>query len=132
MNAKICGKCKEEKNVSQFHKDSGRSGGLNSYCIDCQREKLRPMMKKIQLNSTYRKLGITQEDFNDMFIKQGGKCKICGKHQSDLKKTLSVDHDHGTGKIRGLLCTQCNLGIGYFYDNIEMLQSVINYLEYYK
>jgi hypothetical protein len=46
-----------------------------------------------------------------------------------LKKALGVDHDHITGKVRGLLCNDCNLGIGHFKDNIEKLKLAIKYLE---
>jgi hypothetical protein len=58
--------------------------------------------------------GITLIQYNEIFNSQNGCCKICGTHQSELKKALFVDHDHKTGKIRGLLCHQCNIGIGIF------------------
>jgi uncharacterized protein YlaI len=61
-------------------------------------------------------------------VKQKGCCAICGKHQTILNKTLNVDHCHKTGKIRGLLCTNCNHGLGKFYDNAEVLKVAINYL----
>ena len=58
--------------------------------------------------------GITLDDYNKMFNAQEGKCAICKKHQNELKKTLCVDHDHKTGKVRGLLCGRCNAGLGYY------------------
>lgn len=72
---------------------------------------------------------ITLNEYNDMFEKQNGCCKICFRHQSEFKKSLAVDHDHKTGKIRGLLCSHCNRGLGSFYDNVEILKNAINYLE---
>jgi hypothetical protein len=73
--------------------------------------------------------GITQEDYNRMFEEQNGCCAICGKHQSDENKALSVDHDHTTGKIRGLLCPRCNHGLGLFLDSSELLKLAANYIE---
>ena len=52
--------------------------------------------------------GIDVEEYNRLFEEQGGCCKICGKHQSDIKGKLNIDHDHNTGKVRGLLCTDRN------------------------
>ena len=60
-------------------------------------------------------------------IKQGGKCGICG--DLPTSRRLSVDHDEKTGANRGLLCTRCNVGLGYFKDNIEILKHAIRYLE---
>ena len=56
------------------------------------------------------------------------KCKICGKHQSELTLSLNVDHCHITGKIRGLLCGNCNKALGLFKDNTKSLKNAINYL----
>ena len=60
---------------------------------------------------------------------QNGRCAICGKHQNKFKKALSVDHCHKKGIIRGLLCNSCNLGLGKFYDNCELLNNAIYYLK---
>jgi hypothetical protein len=76
-----------------------------------------------------RKYGVTPEEYIKLFNNQEGKCLIYGKHQIELKKALGVDHDHITGKVRGLLCNDCNLGIGHFKDNIEKLKLAIKYLE---
>ncbi len=73
--------------------------------------------------------GITSENYNDMFIEQGGCCAICGKHQEEFKFRLSIDHCHETGKVRGLLCHRCNGGLGCFDDNIQIVKNVIKYLE---
>src|ERR1035437_9773262 len=78
-----------------------------------------------------RKYNITQEQYNELFNKQNGKCAICGKHQSELKKALGIDHDHETGKNRGLLCDKCNLLLGHANDNVQVLTQAINYLNIY-
>jgi hypothetical protein len=78
-----------------------------------------------------RNFNISLDQYNELFENQEGKCEICGVHQTCLKKCLSVDHDHATGKIRGLLCRSCNLGIGNLKDNIEILYKSIFYLQKY-
>ncbi len=75
------------------------------------------------------KYGVTEEEFNRMRTEQEFKCKICGKHENDQVRRLSLDHDHKTGEIRGLLCDNCNVGLGNFQDSPEILQSAINYLQ---
>ena len=64
-----------------------------------------------------------------MFIKQEGKCRICGRHQRELKLPLAVDHNHKTGHIRGLLCHRCNFILGLASDNVQLLTQVIEYLK---
>lgn len=64
-----------------------------------------------------------------MFAAQAGCCAICGTHQDALKLTLAVDHNHDTGKVRGLLCNPCNAAIGRFKDSTSMLRAAIRYLE---
>ena len=75
------------------------------------------------------KYGVTSEQYKQMFDAQAGKCAICGKHQSILKRGLAVDHDHITGDVRGLLCPSCNLGLGMFKDTQDLLMSAVKYLQ---
>jgi hypothetical protein len=74
-----------------------------------------------------RDFGIGVEDYNTMFRNQNGVCAIC-KLSCSTGKRLSVDHCHDTGKVRGLLCTNCNNGIGHLMDSIELLAEAIRYL----
>lgn len=73
-------------------------------------------------------------DYRTLFMRQGGKCAICkvappgGVFRENEKATLCVDHDHATGEVRGLLCGQCNTGLGMFRDNPANLQRAIEYL----
>lgn len=71
----------------------------------------------------------TIQDYNRAFQIQGGMCKICGDHQSELSKRLATDHDHASGIFRGLLCQHCNIGIAHARDNSEILKNMIRYLE---
>jgi hypothetical protein len=61
-----------------------------------------------------------------MLYKQGGKCGICGSVSNG--KRLAIDHDHETGRVRGLLCQQCNTALGLFKDQVELLKKAIDYL----
>jgi hypothetical protein len=72
--------------------------------------------------------GISLEEYNEIFIKQKGCCAICGRHQTEFKKVLFVDHNHTTGKVRGLLCMTCNLLIGRAKENITILEKALIYL----
>lgn len=76
-----------------------------------------------------KEFGITIEDYDKMFIEQGGRCAICGKHHSEIeRKHFSVDHCHNTGIVRGLLCHKCNSGLGAFGDDINKLKLAVVYL----
>jgi len=79
-----------------------------------------------------RKFGITIFDYDEIFKKQNGVCAICGRPQSEFKRKFSLDHCHKTLKVRGLLCSTCNSGIGFFDDDIERIENAIKYLIEYK
>ena len=82
------------------------------------------------LRKTY---GITEEDYNILALKQDNKCAICSEMETGTRrgiaiKRLSVDHDHISGKVRGLLCNRCNKALGGFNDSAILLSNAINYL----
>lgn len=76
--------------------------------------------------------GITLEQYKEMYFRQNGNCLICGEHfeeRGDNKlTTLHIDHDHESGQVRGLLCHNCNSGIGYLKEDVSLLQKAMNYL----
>ena len=72
--------------------------------------------------------GITPDDYQRMMEEQGGVCKICGNPPSG-RFALSVDHDHRTQRVRGLLCGKCNFAIGHANDNPALLRKMAKYLE---
>lgn len=82
-------------------------------------QRFKSMMWRIKVDMTY-------DEFKQMFKKQKGVCKICGGLET--KRRLSVDHCHETGKVRGLLCQQCNIALGLFKDNPKLLKKAIKYL----
>ena len=86
--------------------------------------------KETDRRSQYRNLyGITIADYDSMLEEQLDSCGICGTHQSLLAKRLHVDHCHDTNKVRGLLCSNCNLAFGLFKDNLDTIQRAINLLK---
>jgi len=84
--------------------------------------------KKARFNATIAKLGIKllQEEHDAMVKKQKNRCAICGKKEA--KRAISIDHNHKTKKVRGLLCHQCNIGLGMFRDSPSLLKKAIKYL----
>jgi len=112
-----CSICNKVYPLSEFLKTS-------SYCRSCNSE----YRYKRLLQAKY---GLTYDEYNKMFQEQNGCCFICGKHQSELKRKLFVDHNHRTGEVRKLLCNKCNSVLGLVEEDKNILVNVINYLETY-
>ncbi len=143
---KKCTKCGDVKDITDFTINNQQSSGYHPSCKECVREYSREYREKneelikererkrrksskflsYQLNYLY---GITIQEYDSMYIEQGGCCAICGIHQSKLKRRLCVDHCHESNKIRGLLCINCNKGLGHFYDDLTFLHNAILYLK---
>lgn len=88
-------------------------------------DKARDIKRRSELKQKY---GITTDQFDEMLAAQGGCCAICGTDTPKGSGTFHVDHCHTTGKIRGLLCINCNRGLGNFKDSLFFLQQAINYI----
>lgn len=91
------------------------------------KKKVSKQKRIVKLRLRY---GITVDDYNKMLISQNYRCAICGEKQLNNKK-LAVDHCHKTGKVRGLLCRNCNIGIGMLNDNPESLLKAYKYIKHY-
>lgn len=100
--------------------------GSRRMCPSC-RTTTRDAWKLTQLNKRLSDLGST-ESYEDVLKRQGNACATCGRHESDCAKSLHIDHDHATGKFRGLLCQQCNVSLGLVDDNVDVLSRMIRYL----
>ena len=74
------------------------------------------------------KYGLTKEEWMDIFNSQGGACALCNTHQSEFNKSLCTDHDHETGKVRGLLCIMCNTALAQLGDSKESIKKVLGYV----
>lgn len=138
---RICRRCGKEKSIEEFHKDKSIDGGFRWQCKECRRADFRKYEKrKRQENPNYcreRKLKFnkytTVEEYNKLLDEQQGCCAICGKEETTVSRWgtlahLSIDHNHKTGKIRGLLCMRCNHLLGHSRDNINILFKAIQYL----
>jgi hypothetical protein len=104
-----------------FVKYDKYKGGYSSWCRACYNKVNTANMRK-------KTSGVNQEQYNAAFEAQDGRCLICGRHRSELKRDLHADHDHETGEFRGLLCGRCNMGLGYFLDNKWLLLRALEYL----
>jgi len=115
---KICFQCKREKPVGDFNKRAVAWGGLDPTCRVCRNERRVDYAKLYRLqNPDYdrqiklrRKYGLTMQDYAELLTTQAGCCAICERPpKAGSKRPLSVDHDHVTGVVRGLLCDRCNM-----------------------
>jgi hypothetical protein len=86
------------------------------------------VIKRTTARTLKWRYNLTPEQLIELHKQQNNLCKICG-NPPKIGRNLDVDHDHTTGKIRGLLCNNCNRGLGHLQDNITILQNAIEYLE---
>lgn len=129
---KVCSRCKQDKEHDQFYKNKFGKLGLHHYCKLCHsvqsKKSYNYEKSKNRLVLNKYKLSVTQVE--ELYISQNKKCKICNiEHKMVSKhKGLYIDHCHKTGKVRGLLCANCNRLLGICNDNIDILKSSILYL----
>ncbi len=127
---RFCPACKQHK--EHFWKGQ-------CYCVDCNRAKQkhvwnsRTPVKRLEQHLRY-KYGVALADFYSMLSTQQGNCAICETQLPDLlqydgaRRGYAVDHNHETGKVRGVLCTNCNSLLGMAGDSTTVLQNAITYL----
>lgn len=140
---KTCTKCGASKPVDEFYVlKVGHSGRINPgrfpECKACNIERVRAWQneqrrldpdfdRRRRLKAIYR---ITLENYESMLAAQGGGCAVCGATEPGGGKGpfFHVDHDHETGKVRGLLCQGCNTGIGNFREDVDRMAGAMAYL----
>lgn len=129
MVSKTCSMCREDLPLDSFHKAPKSALGVHTYCKPCRSEYRRKKYDPVAVkrHGLKTKYGLTLEDYEEMLEAQGGGCLICGSKGGE--RGLAVDHSHETGKVRGLLCLNCNAGIGNLRDDVELLKKAIKYLE---
>jgi hypothetical protein len=134
--AKECTTCHEIKSYIAYNKRAASSDGYCGSCRDCvnvnSREWYHANTERAQSNTRAWKLrtqyGLTEEQFSALLVSQGNKCAICSGEFGIGKCKPIIDHNHGTGAVRGALCIGCNTSLGHFGDNEEGLQRAVNYL----
>lgn len=150
ISEKQCNKCGSLKIISLFFKDKAMSDGHSSICKQCKKENVYKWREanKDKYNADQRayqakhpemrygseikrRYGCTLQKYNELLIKQHGKCDICNDLHNPAKKKgrLYVDHDHVTGTVRALLCKHCNSMLGYAKESISTLLKAIDYLK---
>lgn len=116
-------------NILKYQKKySENNPKVKKYHSDYYKEwykKNKHYVRKHHLKNSYN---VTIEEYNTLFEKQNGCCAICGKHQSEFILPLFVEHCHKTGKVRGLMCNKCNVGIGCFEDNPIIINNALKYI----
>lgn len=139
---KRCPRCREVKPFSEFgtatsNQGTTRKAGFCKACFneyqfqrrDRDRERFNNAGLKFHLIRACKTAGITLAQYQRALEDQMGLCKICHQPQrSGYHTRLSIDHDHVTGKFRGLLCSSCNSGLGHFGDDLALLEEAIQYL----
>lgn len=116
---KSCDRCGQAKPRSEFYKKDWKTGRLDASCKACR-----------VIHQRERVLGITDPEYWELYKAQDGKCGICRRRlYSKRYKRFAVDHDHDTGRIRGLLCTNCNTAIGLLRDCPNALQRAIEWVK---
>lgn len=145
---KTCGGCRETKPLDQFNRyQRDKMDGRQPRCRECQgksnakwreanREQSRARARawnaahpeQVADRNFQRRYGITLAEYEALMVEQGGGCAICHE-PCRTGSRLSVDHCHETGAVRGLLCRNCNAGLGQFADRAELLVLAADYLK---
>ena len=137
---KVCTKCGVEKPLTEYsHKRAkNRKPSLQPRCKACASEDTKlwrnsqsiDRLKDLYLQRTY---GVTLQWYQDTLSLQHNTCSLCNTaftfHGELNADSPVVDHNHTTGKVRGILCNECNRGLGYFHDNPTTLRKAAVYLE---
>lgn len=127
---KICCQCKESFSEEDFHKNKTASDGYQAACKECNKgNTLKRDPAYWRKHNLKRKFGITLEQYEELLVKQNYSCAICERHEDQFKIKLAVDHDHKTGRIRGLLCTACNYHLIRRHTDSSILFRMANYVD---
>jgi hypothetical protein len=129
---KICKTCEVEKLVTEYQKDITKKDHLRPYCKECTSKRRKQLLSKemIRQRNLEKNFGKGALDvYKKLFEEQGGVCAICSTPENGRYSNLSIDHNHDTNEIRGLLCNSCNRGIGLLKDSPEVIRKAAEYVE---
>jgi hypothetical protein len=134
-NYKWCGCCEGSLPLDAFAKNKAKKDGLQERCRSCRskhhqtvkhkRPKQTKEQKRRYLINSY---GLSVEQFDEMLKTQNNKCAIC-EDEDWGRPSPNIDHCHTSNKVRGLLCNNCNRGLGLFKDSIGVLKNAARYLK---
>lgn len=143
-----CPRCNEEKSAGFFYETKQTAHGLSTYCIECtralsiaefhehyERSKSEEAQRRRKLWSYMHLYGVSADVAAGLLARNRGPCDCCGQPETILNgknqmvRPLSVDHDHETGQIRGMVCHRCNIVLGQVEDDPVLLGNLIAYLE---
>ena len=123
---KTCTKCGETKSLDLFHKDKNGKNGLEARCKSCSYLRTKNGYANRPWKQAKSRYGLSEEDAKFLYNKTiTDSCETCGR--SDIKRC--IDHCHVTGKIRGILCDDCNTALGRVLDSTQTLRNLVAYLE---
>lgn len=147
---KLCLRCREEKTFDLFPKNRRTKEGIGTYCLTCSAEVVRQRRqteegaqahrdssKRWRDSNTTRnkdnhanwRYGLNHGQYDAMLAAQEGKCAICKTTEPGTGMVrFAIDHCHSSGKVRGLLCSNCNRGLGYFKDDPARIRRAIDYV----
>lgn len=143
---KQCRNCKQTKSLESFFKDAGLSDGHANTCKECKQNKtyawreknkdkynayMRERNKHHYPEYRLKRYGKTDAWFKETLKEQGNVCAICRKPNSSTKRTFAVDHHHDSGKVRGIICYNCNRLL-HAFDNLDLFNSIVSYLNKHK
>lgn len=134
-----CKKCSQDKPASEFYKESGNSRGYRYSCKSCEASRFISYISKPGIrekrNKTRRSwnrsvsYNFPPELYDSRLQEQGNVCAICGTDKPGGRGEFHADHNHETSQPRGVLCHNCNVALGNFQDNPEILKAALVYLE---
>ena len=134
-----CNKCNEHKPIDSFFKEASSKRGYRYTCKECEAPRFKKYRKNNQEKISTTRLNWSREKyynfppklFNERFDEQGQVCAICKSSNAGGRGAFHADHNHDSSQPRGVLCHNCNVALGNFKDNPELLQSAIDYLNKY-
>jgi hypothetical protein len=125
---KRCRDCGQWKPLDEFPRNRNSKDGRHTYCKPCHNARGKETYIRLYGGTRHyhlkRRYGISVAEFDALVLEQDGICAICGASDPE-----HVDHSHDTGDVRGILCFNCNGGLGQFKDSTDALRNAARYLE---
>lgn len=138
---RTCNKCGVQKTVQEFGPNNKRKDGIQLYCRPCiaASKRGRTDPEKCLRWHLKRYYGLTLEQYEEAAKRQDDRCGVCRRHRTEVQeegkmnaRRLSIDHDHETNTLRGLLCQPCNTALGLLKNNPALLMNAVFYLQAHK